>query len=71
MATERLTISCDDCIMAGTECCADCVVSFIVGGTVTPVPEPVRLSDEQAGALRTLADVGLVAELRFAPRAAS
>lgn len=115
MYSERLTISCDECIMAGSEACADCVVSFIVGGTVSAVPDvrapaaptpgsvavpspvplvvgparrpspgdrapvpvdpdgrtPVlRLSDAQQGALRALAGAGLVAELRFAPRAA-
>jgi hypothetical protein len=131
MATERLTISCDDCVMAGTTACTDCLVTFVVGGPlqvlpggadeidrsiaahpagrsqadhlapapvgvppapapspspsvpapvgVPPVPAPagagggprrVRLSAEQADAVRTLAGAGLVGAVRFVPRAA-
>lgn len=38
MATERLTISCDDCVMAGSEACADCLVTFVVGGRINALP---------------------------------
>lgn len=118
MATERLTIDCDDCVMAGTTACADCLVTFVVGGPLqvlpggadelersmaahpagraaatgrhlgppppatapagTAMPPTVakagprwlRLSAEQADAVRTLADAGLVGAVRFVPRAA-
>ena len=119
MATERLMISCDDCVMAGSTACADCLVTFVVGGPLqvlpggaddlersvaahpagralaadaappltvampTPTASPtgpataatggprrLRLSAEQADAVRTLAGAGLVGEVRFVPRAA-
>lgn len=38
MASERLTIDCDDCMMAGSGACADCLVTFVVGGTVHGLP---------------------------------
>lgn len=85
MATERLTISCDDCVMAGTGACADCLVTFVVGATLHAVPDPspaagppedrhpvgeVALSGEEVVAVRTLAGAGLVSELRFVRRVA-
>jgi len=33
MATQTITISCSECVMAGTTACADCLVTFLVDRT--------------------------------------
>lgn len=56
-----LAISCDTCVMQASEACGDCVVSFIVRRE----PGDALVFDvTEARALRTLADAGLVPELR-------
>lgn len=61
------TIDCDECVMAGTNACDDCVVSFIL----RRVPgEALVIDAEEERALRTLRDGGLVPELRHNPRRA-
>jgi hypothetical protein len=56
-----LRIDCDDCVMAGTSACADCVVTFVCtrddhGAVVVDATE--------ARALRLLHDGGLLPALR-------
>jgi hypothetical protein len=58
-------IDCDDCVMVGTDVCADCVVTFLCtrddeGATVIDVAE--------ARALRLLHDGGLAPALRHRRR---
>jgi hypothetical protein len=65
MATEEMSISCDDCALEGTSACDDCVVTFLLGpdesgGIVVDVAE--------ARAVRMLQRAGLVPELRFRRR---
>lgn len=59
-AVESVIIDCDTCLVRGPAC-ADCVVSCLLGGP----PEPVQLSQDEAGALDALAASGLVPPLRL------
>jgi hypothetical protein len=59
-ARDSVLIDCDTCLVRGPAC-ADCVVSCLLGGP----PEPVRLSQDEAGALDALAASGLVPPLRL------
>ena len=61
---EPLTISCDECVMQGTEACDDCVVTFICG---REPGDAVIIDASEARAVRLLARNGLVPELRHVP----
>jgi hypothetical protein len=52
-----LRIDCDDCAMQGTECCADCLVTFICS---REPGEAVVVDVAEARALRMLSDAGLL-----------
>ncbi|MFM8303992.1 MAG: hypothetical protein ACKOA9_06815 [Actinomycetota bacterium] len=56
-----MLIDCDDCTMQGTDTCADCVVSFIVG---REPGDAVVIDVAEARAVRLLARAGLVPDLR-------
>jgi len=62
------SIDCDDCIMAATSACDDCVVSFILR---REPGEALVIDAEEERALRTLQSGGLVPELRHQPRRVS
>jgi hypothetical protein len=64
---EVSVISCDDCIMQGTDACADCVVTFICG---REPDEAVVIDVAEARAVRMLGEAGLVPRLRQVPRQA-
>jgi hypothetical protein len=57
---DALIIDCDTCLVRGPAC-ADCVVTCLLGGP----PEPVQLSEDEAGALDALAASGLLPPLRL------
>jgi hypothetical protein len=57
-------IECDRCVMQGTEQCRDCVVSFILESE----DGVVEVSSEEARAIRSLGNAGLVPLLRLVPR---
>jgi hypothetical protein len=61
-----MLIDCDECVMAGTDACDDCVVSFLVERR--PGEAVVIDADEQR-AVRMLAGAGLVPDLRHRRRA--
>jgi hypothetical protein len=61
-----MLIDCDECVMAGTDACDDCVVSFLVERR--PGDAVVIDADEQR-AVRMLAGAGLVPDLRHRRRA--
>ena len=63
--SRRLTISCSDCEMQGTDACEDCVVSFIVG---REPDDAVVIDAAEARAVRLLSNAGLVPGLRHVPR---
>jgi hypothetical protein len=57
-------IDCDECAMQGTDQCKDCVVTYVLereDGVVV-------VDEEEAKALRTLGEAGLVPLLRLTPK---
>ncbi|HEY2999603.1 MAG TPA: hypothetical protein VGJ43_13560 [Acidimicrobiales bacterium] len=62
---EPLVIDCDDCAMQGTDCCADCVVTFICS---REPGEAVVVDVAEERAIRLLSTAGLVPELRHVRR---
>jgi hypothetical protein len=58
---ETLTISCDECVMDGTDACADCVVTFVCGIERNTA---VVIDAEERRAMRALQGAGLVPGLR-------
>ncbi len=60
-----LRIDCDECVMRRTVACDDCVVSFIIR---REPGDAIVIDVDEARALRTLADGGLVPALRHRPR---
>lgn len=60
-----LVIDCETCVMAASDACGDCVVTFILGRE--PGDAVVVDADEER-ALRALGDGGLVPRLRHRPR---
>jgi hypothetical protein len=62
---DPLVIDCDDCAMQGTDCCADCVVTFICS---RQPGEAVVVDVAEERAIRLLSTAGLVPELRHVRR---
>jgi hypothetical protein len=60
-----LRIDCDECAMQGTECCADCLVTFICS---REPGEAVVVDVAEARALRMLSDAGLLPASRHIRR---
>lgn len=60
-----LTIDCDDCTLAGTRACDDCVVTFLCG---REPDEAVVIDVAEARAVRLLGQAGLVPALRHSRR---
>ena len=63
-----MQISCDECVMAGTSACGNCVVTFIVN---RDPGDAVVIDVEEERALRALGDGGLVPGLRHHARTAT
>jgi hypothetical protein len=59
------TIDCNDCVMADTGACDDCVVSFIVN---REPGDAVVVDAAEARALKALGEEGLVPQLRHRTR---
>jgi hypothetical protein len=66
MALESLTISCDDCMLQGSDACADCIVSFVLDHDEG---EAIVIDAAEQRAVRLLHDAGLVPALRHRRRA--
>jgi hypothetical protein len=62
-----MLIDCDDCVLADTDACSDCVVTFLLDRP----EQPVVLDLAEQRALRTLEGAGLVAANRFEARSRS
>jgi hypothetical protein len=60
-----LRIDCGDCAMQGTECCADCLVTFICS---REPGEAVVVDVAEARAIRMLSDAGLLPASRHVRR---
>ena len=65
MATEPISISCDECALQHSDACEDCVVSILLGPAE---PVAVIVDVMEARAMRMLQGAGLVPELRFRRR---
>ncbi|MGH8976824.1 MAG: hypothetical protein ACRDV7_02025 [Acidimicrobiia bacterium] len=59
------TINCEECVMAGTGACDDCVVTFIVN---REPGDAVVVDAAEERALRVLGEEGLVPRLRHHSR---
>jgi hypothetical protein len=64
-AGDPLVIDCDDCAMQGSDCCADCVVTFICS---RQPGEAVVIDVAEERAIRLLSSAGLLPELRHRRR---
>ena len=64
----RMLIDCDECVMQGTEACADCVVTFI---SRREPGDAIVIDVAEERAVRMLARAGLVPDLRHEPRVQS
>ena len=60
------TISCDDCVMEGTDACHDCVVTFVCG---VGNDNGMAVDADEHRALGLLVGAGLVPRLRYEPAA--
>jgi hypothetical protein len=60
-----MVIDCDECVMQGTDCCRDCVVTHILG---REQGHAVVLDLSEERAIRSLAAAGLVPRLLHLPR---
>ncbi|MDA8391775.1 MAG: hypothetical protein M0Z87_03040 [Actinomycetota bacterium] len=58
-------MDCDRCVLADSEACDDCVVSFVVG---RPERRAVVVNAQEARAVRLLSISGLVPALRHLPK---
>lgn len=59
-------IDCGECVMAGSDACGDCVVSYVVG---REPGEALVIDAQEERALRLLGSSGLVPGLRHRVRA--
>lgn len=64
-AGDPLVIDCDDCAMQDTDCCADCVVTYICS---RQPGEAVVIDVAEERAIRLLSSAGLLPELRHRRR---
>lgn len=62
----EISISCTDCIRRSTPDCADCLVSFVVGGT----PEVLEITESEAEAIQLFTAQGMMPRLKFHQRVA-
>ena len=64
------TISCDDCVMDGSDACQDCVVTFLCRtGEAAPVASVVlEFDDRETDTLRLFQAAGLAPALRHVAR---
>ncbi len=62
---EVLRIDCDDCVMAGTDCCDDCIVTFLCREADAGA---VVFDAQEWRSLRLLQKGGLAPALRHTPR---
>lgn len=63
---DSMTIDCDTCVMQATSACDDCVVTYLCGER--HVEQAVVISMADFKAMRALADVGLVPDLKHEAR---
>ena len=59
-----MLVDCDECVMQHTDACSDCVVSAIL----QIQPGPLDLEEPEVTALESMAELGLVPNLRLVPK---
>ena len=59
--SDSLIIDCDTCVMQATDACDDCIVTYLCE---RPAEQSVVISMADFKAMRALADVGLVPDLK-------
>lgn len=57
----EVSISCSDCVRRHTPDCADCLVSFVLGGE----PEQLEMSGPDADVVALLTSQGMMPHLRY------
>ena len=57
----ELSISCSDCVRRHTPDCADCLVTFVLGGE----PEHLEMSGTDAEVVALFTSQGMMPHLRF------
>lgn len=57
----EVSISCRDCVRRHTPDCADCLVSFVLGGE----PEHLEMSGPDADVVALLTNQGMMPHLRY------
>ena len=60
----EVSISCTECVRRSTPDCADCLVSFVLGGP----PDELVMSVEDANVVELFSAQGLLPRLRFLQR---
>lgn len=59
-----MLVDCDQCVMQHTDACSDCVVTAIL----QIQPGPLDLEEPEVTALESMAELGLVPNLRLVPK---
>lgn len=59
-----MLVDCDQCVMQHTHACSDCVVTAIL----QIQPGPLDLEEPEVTALESMAEIGLVPNLRLVPK---
>lgn len=59
-----MLVDCDECVMQHTDACSDCVVTAIL----EIQPGPLDLGEPEVTALESMAELGLVPNLRLVPK---
>ena len=57
----ELSISCSDCVRRNTPDCADCLVSFVLGGE----PEHLEMTTRDVDVVELFTSQGMLPHLRF------
>ena len=57
----EVSISCRECVRQSTPDCADCLVSFVLGGD----PEQLTMTAEDVGIVELLTSANLMPRLRY------
>ena len=57
----ELSISCSDCVRRNTPDCADCLVSFVLGGE----PEHLEMTTRDVDVVELFTSQGMMPHLRF------
>lgn len=60
----ELSISCHECVRRGTPDCADCLVSYVFGGT----PDELEMTSTDVDVVQLFTAQGMMPRLRFQHR---